>query len=141
MGGRVLAADRARENAGVDAWTRRVYEVVRSIPRGRVASYGLVALVAGRPRAARAVGNVMLECDDPTVPCHRVVHADGSLAPSFARQRERLRREGVDFVGLRVDVRERLWAPRLPRVADARDRLGGAGGSSRRTTLKDSPAL
>ncbi len=123
-----------------------MYAVVRSIPRGRVASYGLVAVVAGRPRAARAVGNVMLECDDPTVPCHRVVHADGSLARSFARQRERLRREGVAFVGLRVDVRERLWVPRLPRADEvvlrrARAVGGGPGGSSRRTTLKDSPAL
>ena len=138
MGRRVLAPRRglARQNADVDAWTRRVYEVVRSIPRGRVASYGLVAIVAGRPRAARAVGNVMLECDDPTVPCHRVVHADGSLAPSFARQRERLRREGVRFVGLRVDVRERLWAPRLPGVLD----FGGSG-RSKRTMRKASPAL
>ena len=129
----------------MDAWTRRVYQVVRSIPSGRVASYGLVAIVAGRPRAARAVGNVMLECDDPTVPCHRVVHADGSLAPSFRSQRARLRREGVRFAGVRVDLRERLWTPRLPAaVACPRAtgrRFGGAGGSSNRTTLNDSPAL
>ncbi len=123
-----------------------MYEVVRSIPRGRVASYGLVAVVAGRPRAARAVGNVMLECDDPTVPCHRVVHADGSLAPSFALQRERLRREGVGFVGLRVDVRERLWVPRLPRDDEVvlrrpRGVGGGPGGSSKRMMRKDSAAL
>ncbi|HKW78138.1 MAG TPA: MGMT family protein, partial [Candidatus Limnocylindria bacterium] len=78
----------------MDPWTRRVYDVVRAIPPGRVASYGLVALIAGRRGAARAVGNVMLECDDPSVPCHRVVHADGSLAPSFRAQRARLRREG-----------------------------------------------
>jgi len=134
----------------VDAWTRRVYGVVRRVPAGRVASYGLVAVVAGRPHAARAVGNVMLQCDDPTVPCHRVVHADGSLAPSFARQRERLRREGVRLVGLRVDIRERLWSPRLPaaepRVARTGTRLGrpdvfGGSGRSRRTIRKDSPAL
>jgi methylated-DNA-protein-cysteine methyltransferase-like protein len=130
----------------MDAWTRRVYDVVRSIPSGRVASYGLVALVAGRPRAARAVGNVMLECDDPTVPCHRVVHADGSLARSFRSQRARLRREGVRFAGARVDLRERLWTPRLPRddevvLRRARGVRGGPGGSSKRTTLKDSPAL
>ena len=127
----------------MDAWTRRVYAVVRSIPSGRVASYGLVALVAGRPRAARAVGNVMLDCDDPTVPCHRVVHADGSLAPTFRSQRARLRREGVRFAGARVDLRERLWAPRLPRVVGvrARERLGGPGGSSKRMIRKDSPAL
>lgn len=90
-----------------------MYAVVSSIPAGRVASYGLVAVVAGQPRAARAVGSVMRECDDPTVPCHRVVHADGSLTPSFPRQRERLRREGVAFKGARVDVARCLWVPRL----------------------------
>ena len=126
------------------AWRDRVYGVVREIPRGRVASYGLVALLAGRPGAARAVGNVMLECDDPSVPCHRVVHADGALAPSFVRQRERLRREGVRFRGARVDVRERLWAPRLPRLearAPARRVRVGVRGSSKRMMRKDSPAL
>jgi len=108
---------------GVSAdWQARVYAVVRQIPRGRVASYGLVAMLAGRAGAARAVGNVMLVCDDPSVPCHRVVHADGSLAPSFKRQRERLRREGVRFLGARVDVRERLWTPRLP-AADERPQV------------------
>jgi methylated-DNA-protein-cysteine methyltransferase-like protein len=147
---------------GVSAdWRARVYAVVRSIPRGRVASYGLVAMLAGRSGAARAVGNAMLECDDASVPCHRVVHADGSLAPSFGRQRERLRREGVSFVGGRVDVRERLWTPRLP-AADARGArgaairaaapvrsarrgeraaFGGSGGRSRWMMRKDSPAL
>ena len=140
-------------------WRARVYAVVREIPRGRVASYGLVAMLSGRPGAARAVGNVMLESDDASVPCHRVVHADGSLARSFARQRERLRREGVRFVGARVEVAERLWMPRWPaadkraarpvRPAVARagtraaraDDFGGSGGRSRWTMRKDSPAL
>ena len=121
---------------GVSAdWRTRVYAVVRDIPRGRVASYGLVATLAGRPGAARAVGNVMQECDDASVPCHRVVHADGSLARSFVRQRERLRREGVRFVGARVDVAERFWTPRVPAA------LGGSGARSRWMTRKDSPAL
>ncbi len=127
-------------------WRVRVYAVVREIPRGRVASYGLVAMLAGRPGAARAVGNVMLECDDASVPCHRVVHADGALAPTFARQRERLRVEGVRFRGARVDVRERLWTPRLPDVRAFAGRArpvvrGGSGGRSRRMIRKDSPAL
>ena len=125
-------------------WQARVYSVVKDIPRGRVASYGLVAMLAGRPGAARAVGNVMLECDDATVPCHRVVHADGSLARSFARQRERLRREGVRFVGARVDVAERLWTPRLPAARlppTPSAALGGSGSRSRRMMRKDSPAL
>ncbi len=124
---------------GPDGWRRRVYGVVRNIPPGRVATYGLIALVAGRSGAARAVGNAMLRCDDPTVPCHRVVHADGSLAPTFRDQRARLRREGVTFRGARVDLGERLWLARLPRAA-AIDRFGRSGGRSRRTMRKDSPA-
>src|SRR2546426_11836262 len=94
-----------------DVWTRRVYATVRRIPPGRVASYGLVALVAGRPRAARAVGNVMRACGDETVPCHRVVRASGE--PAFARHGVRLRREGVRFIRARVDLTRHLWRPRL----------------------------
>lgn len=134
----------------MDAWTRRVRAVVRSIPPGRVATYGLVAMVAGRSGAARAVGKVMSECDDPSVPCHRVVHADGSLAPGFRDQRARLRREGVRFLvprasareprgdrrEPRVDVRAVLWTPRLRRFDS-----GGWGSPSKRTTRNDSPAL
>jgi O-6-methylguanine DNA methyltransferase len=53
--------------------------VVRRIPPGRVATYGDVARLAGRPRAARAVGNVMRGCNRPDVPCHRVIAAGGRL--------------------------------------------------------------
>ncbi len=67
----------------MDAWTRTVRDVVKRIPPGRVATYGLVGVVAGRPLAARAVGNVMRTCDDPAVPCHRVVRSTG--LPAFAR--------------------------------------------------------
>jgi methylated-DNA-protein-cysteine methyltransferase related protein len=95
-----------------DDWSRTVYEVVRRIPSGRVATYGLVGIVAGRPLAARAVGNVMRACDDPTVPCHRVVRANG--LPAFARHGTRLRSEGVRFVGERVELERYLWRPRIP---------------------------
>ena len=95
----------------VDDWTRAVRETVRRIPPGRVATYGLVGVVAGRPLAARSVGNVMSACDDPKVPAHRVVRADGR--PAFPAHRERLRREGVPFVGGRADLRRALWMPRL----------------------------
>ena len=86
--------------------------VVKRIPPGRVATYGLVGVVAGRPRAARAVGNVMGACDDPDVPCHRVVRSDG--LPAFETHGTRLRREGVRFLGPRVDMARYLWTPRLP---------------------------
>ena len=57
----------------------RVLSVVRRIPPGRVATYGDVAALAGRPRAARAVGNIMRGCGRPDVPCHRVIAAGGRL--------------------------------------------------------------
>src|ERR1700736_1164041 len=61
------------------AFSHRVLSVVRRIPPGRVASYGEVAKLAGRPRAARAVGNIMRGCGRPEVPCHRVIAAGGRL--------------------------------------------------------------
>ena len=100
------------------------------IPRGRVASYGLIGLVAGRPLAARSVGTALSACHDPAVPCHRVVHTDGSLAPTFKSQRLRLEREGVRFEGARVDMRNALWSVRLPpisRHARPRRRINAAG--------------
>lgn len=56
----------------------RVRDVVRQIPKGETRSYGEVARAVGRPGAARAVGTVMKRNYDPTVPCHRVVRADGA---------------------------------------------------------------
>jgi methylated-DNA-protein-cysteine methyltransferase related protein len=107
----------------------RIYDVVRAIPRGRVATYGLVAMLAGHPRAARFAGLAMHHCDDPTVPCHRVVNASGGLAPHFVSQRARLRREGVTFAGRNVELRRHLWSPRLPdeRGVAASRRRGVAG--------------
>lgn len=59
------------------AFAERVRKVVRSIPKGKTMTYGLVAQRAGKPGAARAVGMIMSHNDDKTVPCHRVVRADG----------------------------------------------------------------
>lgn len=65
---------------GTSPFDRAVYAVVRSIPYGETASYGEVALMAGHPGAARAVGSALARCEvSPVVPCHRVVHADGSI--------------------------------------------------------------
>jgi O-6-methylguanine DNA methyltransferase len=58
-------------------FAERVRKVVRSIPKGKTMTYGLVAARAGKPGAARAVGTIMSGNDDKTVPCHRVVRADG----------------------------------------------------------------
>jgi O-6-methylguanine DNA methyltransferase len=60
-------------------FSSRVLSVVRRIPAGRVATYGDVAAMAGKPRASRAVGNIMRGCADTSVPCHRVIAAGGKL--------------------------------------------------------------
>ena len=57
----------------------RVRHVVRRIPHGRVATYGDVAAAAGKPRAHRAVGNIMRATSDASIPCHRVISAGGKL--------------------------------------------------------------
>ena len=75
----------------------RVIAVVRRIPRGRVATYGDVAALAGRPRAWRAVGTIMRTCGLPSVPCHRVVGAGGRLGgySDPLRKRRLLQEEGI----------------------------------------------
>jgi O-6-methylguanine DNA methyltransferase len=86
-------------------FTARVLSVVRRIPRGRVATYGDVAAMAGRPRAARAVGNIMRTCGRPDVPCHRVVAAGGRLGGfggSETTKRALLAGEGIAFRGKRL---------------------------------------
>ena len=57
----------------------KVRDIVRQIPKGQTATYGTVAKMAGRPGAARAVGTIMKNNYDPTVPCHRVVRSDGKI--------------------------------------------------------------
>ena len=79
--------------------TARVLDRVRSTPPGFVRTYGDVS-----PGAPRFAGSVLFACDDPDVPWHRIVRADGSLAKG-ARQRARLEAEGVPFRGARVDIR------------------------------------
>lgn len=56
-----------------------VRDAVRQIPKGETRSYGEIAAAIGRPGAARAVGTVMKNNYDPTVPCHRVVRSDGKI--------------------------------------------------------------
>jgi O-6-methylguanine DNA methyltransferase len=91
--------------------------VTRSIPRGRVATYGDVAVLAGRPGAARAVGNIMANCEDPTIPCHRVVAAGGALGgyTDPVRKKQQLAAEGVTFAGRRIrQFRELRWTGATP---------------------------
>jgi len=94
---------------------RRVLSVVRRIPAGHVATYGDVAALAGKPRASRAVGNIMRNCREPGVPCHRVIAAGGLLGGyggNLQIKRELLRAEGVEVGMGRVRGFERArWRP------------------------------
>ncbi len=95
------------------AFTRRVLAAVRRIPVGRVATYGDVAAAAGRPRAARAVGNIMRECTARDVPCHRVIAAAGRLGGyggNLELKRALLRAEGILVAGMKVrDFARKRW--------------------------------
>jgi methylated-DNA-[protein]-cysteine S-methyltransferase len=98
-----------------------VLAAVRRIPSGRVATYGDVARLAGRPRAARAVGNIMKSCRDAAIPCHRVVAAGGLLggySGNLQLKRELLRAEGVQAGATRIRRFEevRFTRPRRPAV-------------------------
>lgn len=94
----------------------RVLAVVRRIPPGRVSTYGEVAEMAGRPRAARAVGNIMGNCHRPDVPCHRVVAAGGRLGGYGGREalkRSLLAAEGVTLRGQRIALDKHQWRGRV----------------------------
>jgi methylated-DNA-protein-cysteine methyltransferase related protein len=83
---------------------REVLERIRQIPEGHVTTYGDLS-----PGAPRFAGQVLSACHDPSVPWHRVVRADGSLAKDD-EQRRLLEAEGVPFKGARVDM-DAAWVP------------------------------
>ena len=91
-----------------NALPQRILACVAAIPPGRVMTYGDVAEFVGS-RAPRMVGRV-LAMDDGSVPWHRVLRADGTCADHlYTEQRQRLLREGVRFVGHRVDLANFRW--------------------------------
>lgn len=96
----------------------RIYEVVRQIPAGKVATYGQIALLAGNPRWARVVGYALHVNPDPEhIPCFRVVNRVGEVSPAFAFGGENvqialLQNEGVTFTEEgQVDLKKHLWHP------------------------------
>jgi methylated-DNA-[protein]-cysteine S-methyltransferase len=104
----------SRERNALSLFTSRVLSAVRRIPAGRVSTYGDVAAAAGRPRAARAVGNIMRACRARDVPCHRVIAAAGRLGGyggQLELKRALLRAEGILVSGDRIrDFAVRRWA-------------------------------
>ena len=96
----------------------KIYAVVSNIPKGRVATYGQVALLAGNPHWARVVGYALHQNPKPLIiPCHRVVNRDGKVAESFAfgggdAQKQLLIDEGITFeTDGRIDLKKYLWKP------------------------------
>ena len=93
-----------------DSPSRRIYEAVKKIPRGKVASYGQVAALAGNPKMSRAVGNALHKNPDPgNIPCYRVVNSQGKLAEAFAfggvnMQKELLEADGIEVINGKVDL-------------------------------------
>ena len=93
-----------------DSPTRRIYEAVKKIPKGKVATYADVAEMAGDRKMARAVGNALHKNPDPsTIPCHRVVNSNGELAGEYAfggawKQAQILESEGVEVIDKKVDL-------------------------------------
>jgi O-6-methylguanine DNA methyltransferase len=97
------------------AFTERVLNIVARIPAGRVATYGDIAALAGKPRAARAVGTIMRIAPRAAIPYHRVVGSNGALGGYGGRGDMKaglLRAEGIFVRGTRiVNFRERRWQP------------------------------
>ncbi len=95
-----------------DSPSKRIYEAVKKIPRGKVATYGQVAELAGNKKMARAVGNALHNNPDPVnIPCYRVVNSKGELAGEFAfggdgAQAKLLEADGITVSGGKVDLKK-----------------------------------
>lgn len=94
----------------------RIYEIVKRIPKGKVATYGQVALLAGNPRWSRVVGYALHVNPNPgSIPCHRVVNRFGEVSRAFVfggenMQRILLTEEGVAFLADgKIDLKLYLW--------------------------------
>lgn len=93
-----------------DSPSKRIYEAVKRIPKGKVASYSQVAAMAGNPRMCRAVGNALHHNPDlENIPCYRVVNAKGELSGAFAfggadEQERRLAADGIPVINGKVDL-------------------------------------
>lgn len=107
--------DRSYMLAGDKNSYEKIYEVVRSIPEGKVATYGQVARLAGNSKWSRVVGYALHVNPEPgVIPCHRVVNSKGEPSSAFAfggenRQIELLENEGVGFVDGHVDMEHFRW--------------------------------
>lgn len=68
----------------------KIYRIVRKIPKGKVMTYARVARATGRPRAWRAVGNILAKNKNPKIPCHRVIRSDGKIGGYNRGQKKKI---------------------------------------------------
>jgi O-6-methylguanine DNA methyltransferase len=93
-----------------DSPTKRIYEAVKKIPKGKVATYGQIAKLAGDEKMCRAVGNALHKNPEPDkIPCFRVVNSKGELSGEFAfggagAQQKLLEAEGIEVINGKVDL-------------------------------------
>lgn len=98
-----------------DSPVKRIYEAVKKIPKGHVATYGQIAELAGDKNMSRAVGNALHKNPDPaSIPCFRVVNSKGELSGAFAFgganvQQKLLEEDGVEVINGRVDLDKYRW--------------------------------
>ena len=98
-----------------DTPAKRIYEAVKKIPYGYVATYGTIAKLAGDKNMARAVGNALHNNPDPdSIPCYRVVNSKGELSGSFAFggmdvQKNLLEADGIEVINGKVDLKKYGW--------------------------------
>jgi methylated-DNA-protein-cysteine methyltransferase related protein len=108
----------ANLKSGKSSFFKQVYRVVRTIPRGKVLTYGQIATLVGAPYMARQVGWAMHGCP-PGLPWHRVIGARGKILINSLSagegpllQRKLLELEGVRFIGKRVNMTKHQFIPR-----------------------------
>ena len=99
-------------------FSQRVLELIKSIPSGKVATYGQIALLAGNPAGARQVVRLLHSLSEKEMlPWHRVINSKGTIsltAEGYELQRSKLEQEGVEFdLRDRVDLKRFLWKPQL----------------------------
>ena len=96
---------------------QKILQAVAAIPKGAVCTYGKVAELAGLPRHARLVGNILKKLPSGSkIPWHRVLNSQGRLSfpegsEPWLRQKERLELEGIDFLNGKINLKRYLWEP------------------------------
>lgn len=100
-------------------FSKKVLILITAIPKGKVATYGLIAKLAGKPRGARGVGWLLHSCTKShKLPWQRVIKSNGQLSfpmlsNSYSLQKNLLKKEGVILINGRVNLKEHLWQPSI----------------------------